>query len=220
MKHRAGQQEVRAAPHHVVRCRTVAVVLIRQQQQLEVLVGLDQRVRDEQRLKGRHVGVHRAMREQQVPFQVLRKILVRLEFMLMLAPSVARWKSGSICKRVIVPCSACLPRAGAQEGGGCCPCPVHHEIPGGWRLPGCRDLRVPRRRRPRLRMAGAGLRAARRRTHRDERRLPAEESRTRSALRRHVEEDAPARLIASRTDCKWSRDVPMSDASSHDVVCR
>ena len=68
---------VPAPPHHVVRCRAVAVVRVRDHQQIEILVRLDQRVGDEHRLIRRHVGVHRAVGEQQVALQVLREVLIR-----------------------------------------------------------------------------------------------------------------------------------------------
>ena len=51
---------------------------IRQQQQIEVLVRLDQRVDDEQCVVRRHIGVQRAVREQQLALQVPCHELVRL----------------------------------------------------------------------------------------------------------------------------------------------
>ena len=76
--HQPLHEVVPPPPHHVGRRAAVAVVLVRQHQQVEVLVRLDQRVDDEHRLVRRHVGVHRAVRQQQVALQVLREVLVRL----------------------------------------------------------------------------------------------------------------------------------------------
>src|SRR5947207_5143958 len=54
--HQPLDEEVPAPPHHVVRRGAVAVVLVRQQDEIEVLVGLDQRIRDQHRLVRRYVG--------------------------------------------------------------------------------------------------------------------------------------------------------------------
>ncbi len=51
---------------------------IGQHQQVEILVRLDQLVDDEQRVVGRNVGVHRAVREEQLAFQILRDELIGL----------------------------------------------------------------------------------------------------------------------------------------------
>ena len=52
--------------------------LVWQHEQIEVLVCLDERVHDQQRVIRRHVIVHRTVREQQVTFQVLRQTLICL----------------------------------------------------------------------------------------------------------------------------------------------
>jgi hypothetical protein len=51
---------------------------VRDHQQVEVLVRLDQRIDDELRVPRRHVVVQRPMRQQQLSFQVLRLELIRL----------------------------------------------------------------------------------------------------------------------------------------------
>ena len=52
--------------------------LVRQHEQVEVLVRLDQRIDDERGVVGRHVVIQRAVREQQLALQVLCECLVRL----------------------------------------------------------------------------------------------------------------------------------------------
>ena len=54
------------------------MTLVRQHEQIEILVRLDQRVNHQQRIVRRHVGIHRTVREEQVSLQVLRVRLVRL----------------------------------------------------------------------------------------------------------------------------------------------
>ena len=54
------------------------MTLIRQHQQIEILVRLHQRVDHQQSVVGRHIVIHCSVRQQQMPFQVLREILVRL----------------------------------------------------------------------------------------------------------------------------------------------
>ena len=53
--------------------------LVRQQHQVEILVRFDQRFDDEQRLGRRHVRIHRPVREHQLALEVLGKVLVRLD---------------------------------------------------------------------------------------------------------------------------------------------
>src|SRR5579872_5238477 len=50
-------------PHHVERRRAVAVMDVRDDQLIEILVGLDERFGDEHRVVGRNIVVHRAMGE-------------------------------------------------------------------------------------------------------------------------------------------------------------
>jgi hypothetical protein len=54
------------------------VTAVRQHQQIEVLVRFDQLVHDQERVVRRNVRVHRAVREQQLSFQVLCHELIRL----------------------------------------------------------------------------------------------------------------------------------------------
>ena len=69
---------VPATAHHIVGRAAVCMVRVRNQQQIEVLVRLDQRIHHEPRVLGRNIVVHRPGREQQVPLQVPRLRLVRL----------------------------------------------------------------------------------------------------------------------------------------------
>ena len=62
--------------------------LVRQHEQVEVLVRLDQSVDHQQRVVWRHVIIHRAVRQQQMPFQVLRDILICLIVVIRLAITI------------------------------------------------------------------------------------------------------------------------------------
>ena len=54
------------------------MTLLRQDDEVEVLVGLDQGVHHEIRVVDRHIVIHRAVGEQQLPFQIGRNELVGL----------------------------------------------------------------------------------------------------------------------------------------------
>ncbi len=54
------------------------MTLIRQHQQIEILVRFNERVDDQQRVVRRHIVVHRAMRQKQMSLQVFRQALVCL----------------------------------------------------------------------------------------------------------------------------------------------
>lgn len=69
---------VPAAARHVKTQAAVAVVLVGKQQQVEILVGFDERLDDQQRVVGRNVVVERAMREHQMALQIFCEILIRL----------------------------------------------------------------------------------------------------------------------------------------------
>ena len=69
---------VPAAARHIVAGRAVSMPLIGKHQQIEILVRLDQRVDDQQRVVRRHVVVHRAVRQQQMSLQVLCQVLICL----------------------------------------------------------------------------------------------------------------------------------------------
>ena len=73
----------------IVEFGSVSVRDVRNHQQVEVLVRLDQRVDDEERVVRRHVVVHRAVREQQVPLQVLRERLVGFDVVVVGAVGIA-----------------------------------------------------------------------------------------------------------------------------------
>ena len=63
--------------------------LIRQHQQIEVLVCLDERIDDQQRVVWRHVIIESTVRQQQVSFKILRHVLISLIVVVGLAAGVA-----------------------------------------------------------------------------------------------------------------------------------
>src|SRR6185312_600578 len=68
---------VPATAHHVIRRRSVAVMHVRDDYLVEVLVRLDERIHYEHRVGRWNVVVHRSVREQQMSLEVLRHTLVR-----------------------------------------------------------------------------------------------------------------------------------------------
>ena len=66
------------ASHPGLRPPGVFVMLIRQHDQIEIFVGVDQRLGKQQREIRRHVLIESTVREQQVPLEVRGEILVRL----------------------------------------------------------------------------------------------------------------------------------------------
>ena len=70
--------EIIPAPPDHVRLVAEAVIAIRQQEQIEILIGFDQFVHYQQRVIRRHVVIQRAVRQQQMSLQVLGEQLVRL----------------------------------------------------------------------------------------------------------------------------------------------
>jgi hypothetical protein len=60
-------------PRHVLRRLAISVRGVRNHQQVEILVRLDQRIHHQQRVVRRHVVVHRSMRQQQMPFRFFAK---------------------------------------------------------------------------------------------------------------------------------------------------
>ena len=61
------------------------MVCVGNHDQVEVLVRLDQRIHDEQRVVHRHVVVHRAVREQEMAFQICSEVLIGLHVVVALA---------------------------------------------------------------------------------------------------------------------------------------
>jgi len=87
--HEPLHEEVPAPAHHVRGRVAEPVVLVREHQEIEILVRLDQRAGHHQRLVGRHVGVHRAVRQEQAALQILRVELVRLGLVTVRAVGIA-----------------------------------------------------------------------------------------------------------------------------------
>src|SRR5207244_11896201 len=69
---RSSDLEIIPAAAHHVRFVAEAVVAIGEHDQIEVLVGLDQFVHNERGVIRRDIGIHRSMRQEQLPFEVFR----------------------------------------------------------------------------------------------------------------------------------------------------
>ena len=59
------------SPHHVG-FASEAVTAVREHDEIEVLIGLDQRIHNEERVVWRDVAVHGAMGEEELTFQICR----------------------------------------------------------------------------------------------------------------------------------------------------